>query len=436
MATPENLQFQKRKLPFQVDRQKRILRAEGFEYIEDETARIRFPYQKNLLMNTRNFYLKFDVRFLADLNDNGTEDDFVWLTNQAQACIRTLRILNKGEVIEEIDNYGLLSNLLMRVIGKPESSTSSNSILIGTEDATTVAWLGVPQAPREFMLNGRFFDSDTFDITLCVPLIGCFFRNLNTEYLPMHFRDLSLEVVWENPEDCWEHDKTKVIYSNVEFHGEFIKLPKDMPSPESFALSASSYVNKSLANIRPYSNIYEAEIPVRCKSAKKCLIAITASMYDYARISYIDQDIVFNGRRKADPVSLNFSRYNFTHPMHSFGTTYSPQETYLDLLNAFNLDLTSKTHITGYGWASKGLPGDNPFNDFFFAQKLELTPNLVSGTPLNSDLHFRIEYPDDMIIYIHPTTGDNLNQHFLVNSFVHYDMLVEVDAAGKTYVDY
>ena len=355
--------------------------------------------------------------------------------NQAQACIRKLRFLNRGDVIEEIDNFGLLSNLLMRVLSTPTASLTNNNILLGTEDATIVNYFGI-EFEKEHMLNGIYFDSSGVELTFCLPLTGCWFRSLENEYLPMQFRDLTMEVEFENPEDCWEHNRKAVIYSSVEFHGEFISLPTNMPSPENVSLSASSYFNKSLANIRPYSNIYEAEIPVICKSAKKCLIAITCNGVHYFldRTIFQDQDLVLNGRRKSDPTSLNFKRYNFTHPLHDFGTRYSPEESYIDLLNAFHLDMGHKTHITRYGWAYNGLPSSYPYNDFMFCQKLELTPSLVSGTPLNSDLFFRLEYPDDALLY--SSNGNNLNHSYLVNAFVHYDMLVVLDAAGKSYVDY
>ena len=98
-------------------------------YALGDTIIVNIPTRQNLCLASTESYLKFN---LAVTNSSGSANTYKLDAGGAHGLIQRIRVFHGSNLIEDIDNYGLLAKMLFDIQQPQDSSQGKNNILAGT----------------------------------------------------------------------------------------------------------------------------------------------------------------------------------------------------------------------------------------------------------------------------------------------------------------
>jgi hypothetical protein len=120
-------------------------------YTLGQTIIINIPTANNLVLATTESYLKFNIQFAAA----SAENVFRWDSCGAHGIIQRLRIFSGSNLIQDIDNYGLLAKMLFDLQVSTDASYGRMNNLVGTRnDLVTTIPIGT-------VFGAAFYGSST-----------------------------------------------------------------------------------------------------------------------------------------------------------------------------------------------------------------------------------------------------------------------------------
>jgi hypothetical protein len=99
-------------------------------YNPGDTIIINIPTANNLVLATTESYLKFCIKFGAATGENV----FRWDSCGAHGIVQRLRIFSGSNLIQDIDNYGLLAKMLFDLQVSTDASYGRMNELVGTRN--------------------------------------------------------------------------------------------------------------------------------------------------------------------------------------------------------------------------------------------------------------------------------------------------------------
>ena len=106
---------------------------------------LNLPTRNNLVLCPNESYLKFNV---AVTNTSGAANSYRWDSCGSHGLIQRVRIFHGSNLIQDIDNYGLLAKLLFDLQVPQDSTMGKYNILTGTRSDMTLT------LPTEAAANG------------------------------------------------------------------------------------------------------------------------------------------------------------------------------------------------------------------------------------------------------------------------------------------
>ena len=104
-------------------------------YGAGDTIIINIPTRANLVTAMSENYLKFDVSF----TNGGTANDYLrWDSCGAHGLIQRIRVFSGSNLLEDIDNYGMLSKMLFDIQVPTDSAYGKYNKLAGTRPDLTL----------------------------------------------------------------------------------------------------------------------------------------------------------------------------------------------------------------------------------------------------------------------------------------------------------
>lgn len=100
-----------------------------------DTITIPIPTRANLVMVPTENYLKFD---LSVTNGSGADASYRWDSCGAHGLIQRIRVYHGSNLLEDIDNYGLLAKMLMDLQVPTDASYGKLNVLAGTRNDLVV----------------------------------------------------------------------------------------------------------------------------------------------------------------------------------------------------------------------------------------------------------------------------------------------------------
>jgi hypothetical protein len=110
-----------------------------------DTIILNIPTRNNLVLVPSESYLKFKVTATAA----GASNYFRWDACGAHGAIQRIRVFHGSNLLQDIDNYGMLCKMLYDIQVPTASNYGKNNIMIGTRNDTTVTLpsLATPATP-------------------------------------------------------------------------------------------------------------------------------------------------------------------------------------------------------------------------------------------------------------------------------------------------
>lgn len=102
----------------------------GTSYAGNDTITINIPTRNNLVLVPTESYLKFNVQFTSGAADNA----FRWDSCGAHGLIQRIRVFHGSNLIEDQDNYGMMSKMLFDLQQSADGSLGKQNILCGTRN--------------------------------------------------------------------------------------------------------------------------------------------------------------------------------------------------------------------------------------------------------------------------------------------------------------
>lgn len=99
-----------------------------------DTIILNIPTRKNLVLATTESYLRFTCSLQAQINDTA----FRWDSCGAHGVIQRIRIFHGSNLLEDIDNYGLLAKVLFDLQQPLDSIIGKQNMMVGTRADTVV----------------------------------------------------------------------------------------------------------------------------------------------------------------------------------------------------------------------------------------------------------------------------------------------------------
>ena len=103
-------------------------------YYLGDTIIFNLPTRNNLVMATTESYLKFQIA-ITSLAANNV---FRWDSCGAHGCIQRIRIFHGSNLLQDIDNYGLLAKILFDLQQPTDSTYGKETMLCGTRSDLVV----------------------------------------------------------------------------------------------------------------------------------------------------------------------------------------------------------------------------------------------------------------------------------------------------------
>ena len=242
---------------------------------------------RNQVMDGQTAYLRFNLRFTvaaAGGNIAANAQD-VTFDHTASSIIRRLDIYGSGgALIESIDNYNALANVLYDV-SHTQSELRGLSTLIGSSDGTTAAdnRLGLLMSNRAQILNGN---TETVDYLFSIPILSSIFQ-LSEKYFPIYALgdDIRVEVILDTQVRSLVY--TPVANATVTITGifnpeiivDYLEMQESariqmesLYQPGGLMLHSTSYHNYQTSITVNTTNNFNTILPAKVKSAKNALI--------------------------------------------------------------------------------------------------------------------------------------------------------------------
>eukprot|EP00873_Tetraselmis_striata_P016520 jgi/Tetstr1/436784/TSEL_025564.t1 len=371
----------------------------GREFSPGDTIEFSIPCgNKGEFLNTKQSYLKFKLK-----NEDGTND--MTLDFSASAVIRLLECVYGSSVLEYVDQYGLLRNIL-----SDAQSTSTN------ENFGSTVVEGVSAADYR---TGADIGSGT-TVTFCIPLLSGVVGTLQHKYLPVGdmSRDrLRLNLTLANVNDAqvsttacpWKvYDPemvTEVIKLNSEvamaisqanaggyripmttFQNHSSSVEKDASSVNTLISTSARSLKTLLTVFRPQANIGDGT---------KNTLSSRANLFgDVGRWSYDCGGILYPQR----PVDTN-------------------AEAYMELQKAFHaLGALDHGVINNATWTADA-------GTYIIAQDLELQHGKSSVSENGIDM-------STSLIYLRAQFASGLGAAQRIDTFTHIDAVLFIDPTG------
>lgn len=158
------------------------------------TIIFNIPTRKNLVLATTESYLKFTCSLTAQAADTA----FRWDSCGANSCIQRIRIFHGSNLLEDIDNYGLLAKLLFdlqqphdSIIGKQNMLCGTRSDMVVTTAAATyvqgasLASLNINSGERVGGPGALTAANGVVSETYCINLVSLLGSLCSQNYLPL-----------------------------------------------------------------------------------------------------------------------------------------------------------------------------------------------------------------------------------------------------------
>jgi hypothetical protein len=108
-------------------------------YGPNDTIIFNLPTRNNLVMVPTESYLKFNVVFTSGAADNA----FRWDSCGAHGIIQRIRVFHGSNLLQDIDNYGLLAKMLFDLQQSTDGVYGKQNILSGTRSDLSITTLAV-----------------------------------------------------------------------------------------------------------------------------------------------------------------------------------------------------------------------------------------------------------------------------------------------------
>jgi len=207
---------------------------------------VNIPTRANLVNATTENYFKFDIQVR---NTSGAVSSYKWDSCGAHGLIQRIRVWSGSNLLEDIDNYGLLAKMLFDMQVPTDSAYGKLNIMCGTRNDLVVqtstgstAATTVPEVldgrTSAFQVNsgetlgplGIANNATTTLQTYNLNLISVLGSLCNNAYFPL-FACTSAPIRLEiqlvdnlNKAMCCTNNNGSIIMSNVEFVANFIEL--------------------------------------------------------------------------------------------------------------------------------------------------------------------------------------------------------------------
>ena len=101
-----------------------------------DTIIINIPTRSNLLLNTQDSYLKFNVSFK---NGSSSTNNYArWDNGGCHACISRVKVFHGSNLLEDISEYGLLAKMLFDIQVSGDATYGKYNVMCGTRNDLTV----------------------------------------------------------------------------------------------------------------------------------------------------------------------------------------------------------------------------------------------------------------------------------------------------------
>ena len=201
-----------------------------------QTIIFNIPTANNLVLAASESYLKFS----CTLTNGNTATPAVWDSCGAHGLIQRIRIFHGSNLLQDIDQYGLLAKMLFDLQVPTDACYGKFNELVGTRNdlntTITAAELvgGADIYKSALQINsGNYYTlatNGTITKTFCLNLISLLGTLSSQNYLPLFAMTsaplrLEIQLVSTIPQAIASvTDLTSIALNNVEYIGNFIKL--------------------------------------------------------------------------------------------------------------------------------------------------------------------------------------------------------------------
>lgn len=268
-----------------------------------DTVIFNIPTRANLVMVPTDSYLKFNLMALTASAATAIRLD----SCGSHGLIQRIRIFHGSNLIEDIDNYGLLAKMLFDIQVSTDATYGKFNMLAGTRNDLTVKFAANPAAEQCWSANqinsGEIIKKDdgtntlaaanekTQVYTYCLNLVSLIGSLCSNNYLPlfgMTSAPLRVEITLVDSIVKALNTVTLVtatpgIITNVEFVGNFIELGDPAMSMiyESLGGQPLQLVYPEFRNFQDSRNVVNAAatqinfaIPAKFSSLKSLFVTI------------------------------------------------------------------------------------------------------------------------------------------------------------------
>ena len=198
-------------------------------YREGTQIYFNIPTRSNLFMASTENYMRFDFSYKNTSAAAATASGR-WDSCGAHGLIQRIRVFHGSNLIEDIDNYGLLAKMLFDVQVHTDATYGKMNILAGTRNDLYVSGTSAAQVNSgESLFTDLPSGSTTATRTYCLNLISIVGSLCSDKYFPLFActsAPLRLEI-WlvDSINKCMCVDGTGEIYlNNVEFVSNTIEV--------------------------------------------------------------------------------------------------------------------------------------------------------------------------------------------------------------------
>ena len=196
-----------------------------------DTIILNIPTRANLVLDTSNSYFKFNVSLTTTAADTFAR----WDNCGSHGIIQRLRVFSGSNLIQDIDNYGLLAKMLFDIQVSQDANIGKYSITTGTRNDYTTTSVTTTATACVMRNSGASIFSKTADgvtttKTYCLSLISLLGTLCSNQYLPLFGAtsaplrtEIQLVSVLQNALGYSVALPTFTM-SNVEYVGSFIEL--------------------------------------------------------------------------------------------------------------------------------------------------------------------------------------------------------------------
>ena len=196
-----------------------------------DTIIVNIPTRANLVLDPSNSYFKFRTNITTTAADTFAR----WDSCGAHGIIQRLRIFSGSNLLQDIDNYGLLAKMLFDIQVSQDANIGKYSITTGTRNDYTTTSVTTTATPCVMRNSGASIFSKTGDnvtvsYTYCLSLISLLGTLCSTQYIPLFgatSAPLRMEIqLVSNLSNALAYTVSLPDFSmtNVEYVGSFIEL--------------------------------------------------------------------------------------------------------------------------------------------------------------------------------------------------------------------